>query len=288
VIRAIDRRRWVGTALPGAALLALLALRGAGAAPVDPRGWEECRGRLREAAAHRQRLTAAADSLASARRAAALAGDAPREARLLARGEALADSLRDAALAGLAQEFLCAETRRALLGEIDAALPSANGAETDTLRALRERVAAGLEAPVRAEFEVAPPQEADPPEILRLKAGYALDLVDRADRWLDRLTRERKRLVGERLRAEAGGLVADQWFFDERAALRVDTPRPATAGGAPARGALEDLLRADAGGPRGALAQIDAMEGWLRARRGELTTLADTLERRAERREREP
>lgn len=254
--------------------------------PPDPSAWEACRDGLRADAARRIRLTSIADSLAGERQGAIAAGDAAREARLLARGEAIADSLREAALASLAHEMICAETRRDLLSDIETRLAAAAGAERDTLLALRERVAAGAATPIRAEFELIPPGEGDPPEILRLKAGYARDLVDRAERWLERLARERQRLVQARLSAEAGGLVADQWFFDEHAALRVEGERPGE-GGAGAPGFLGLLLRDTAGGAPSALDLVDAMARWLREKRSTLTAAADSLELQAERRERE-
>jgi len=266
-------------------MLATAAASARGQAP-DPRVWEACRDGLRTEAARRARLTATADSLAAERQAAIAAGDAAREARLLARGEAIADSLREAALASLAHEILCAETRQDLLADIDARLPAATGAERDTLLALRQRVTAVAATPIRAEFELIPAGEGDPPEILRLKAGYARDLVDRAGRWLERLARERQRLVQARLSAEAGGLVADQWFYDENAALRVEGEPPGS-GGAGVPGFLGPLGRETAGAAATALELVDAMERWLRAKRSELTAAADSLERQAERRERE-
>lgn len=272
---------------PRALALALgLAATPAFAQPPDTSAWEACRDGLRADAARRARLTEIADSLAAERQGAIAAGDAAREQRLLARGEALADSLREAALASLAHELICAEMRRDLLSDIDARLPATGGAERETLLALRERVAAGAATPVRAEFELIPPGEGDPPEILRLKAGYARDLVDRAERWLERLARERQRLVQARLGAEAGGLVADQWFFDEHAALRVEGER-SSAGGAGAPGFLGQLLRDTGGGAPNALDLVDAMARWLREKRSELAAAADSLELQAERRERE-
>ena len=283
-----------GRALLLAALLALTA--GPDRAPAQTGGfpdleaWERCRQRVRTMTTHRAQLGRRADSLAVERRTAAVSGDRAREQRLLARGEALADSLREASLAGLAQELLCAEGARELIREIDARLGEAGAAERDSLLARRERVQRGAEAPVRAEFESAPAQEDDPAEILRLKAAYARDLIDRADRWRERLGRERQRLVRERLSTEAGALIADQWFFDEHAALRVESGRPEEDPGRDeAPGFLGQVLRE--GRPSGgltALELVDALESWLRGRRRELVAQADSLEREAAQREREP
>jgi hypothetical protein len=264
----------------------LICACGVAAQPLPLAAWERCREGAQADAVRRARLTSIADSLAAERRSAVAAGDAAREQRLLARGAAVADSLREAALAALAHELLCAETRRVLLLEIDERLGTASGVGRDSLLALRDRVSAGAAAPVRAEFDLVPPGEADPPEILRLKAGYARDLVDRVDRWLERLAVERQRLTRERLSAEAGGLVADQWFFDEHAALRVEGGR-AVAGGASAPGSLAELLRGTEGSAANAMELVSAMEKWLREKRAELAGEADTLEQQAARRERE-
>jgi len=280
------RRRRRRARLPWLAAFGLSIAAAAVGQPLDLTDWETCRDGLRADAARRARLTSIADSLAAQRRSAVDAGDAAREQRLLARGEAVADSLREAALAELAHELLCAERRRELRDAIETRLAPASGSERDSLLALRDRVSSGAVTPVRAEFDLVPPELDDPPEILRLKGGYARDLVDRADRWLERLGRERQRLVQERLSAEAGGLVADQWFFDERAALRVQAGRPMEEGAAPP-GFLGDLLRGGGRGAPNALELVDALERWLREKRSELVALADTLERQAQRRESE-
>jgi hypothetical protein len=261
-------------ALAAAGALAALAAA-AGATLPDLDAWRSCLEGVRDQTERRERWTRLADSLTVERRAAADAGDRSRERRLLARGEAVADSLRRAALEGLAQELACAALAEGALAEIDARLPAARGGERDSLLALRAEVVGAEAQPVRRQF--APPvlSADDPPEILRLKAGNLRDLADRAERWREQVSAERRRRQRERLRAEAGGLAADQAFFDDRAALR-----GGGAAGEWAPGAASDS------GP-GLSVRLDELESWLRRTRDELGARADSVEARASRQETE-
>ncbi|MBD3237636.1 MAG: hypothetical protein GF330_13100 [Candidatus Eisenbacteria bacterium] len=219
-----------------------------------------CRERSDSLANYRDRLIVSAESLAAQQARAAGRGDRDLEGRLLARGETLADSIRAVSVAYLAQRMRCQQLGGAL--------------------------------PLRADFPLPEAGEADPPTLLRQKAGYARDLIDRIDRWLATVGGERDRLAELRLAEEMRRLVEDQSVFDERGALEI--------GGGDALGILEDhpeapgllarLLQempgmAAAEEPEAVLA---ALETWLLERRSALVARASDLEAEALRRERGP
>lgn len=223
-------------------------------------GRELCQERSDSLAAYRDRLILAADSLAGLQAAAIRRGDQDLERRLLARGEALADSMRAVSAAYLAQRLLC------------------------------QRLGGTL--PLRADFPLPGAEEADPPMILRQKAGYARDLVDRIDRWLETIAAERDRIRELRLAEELRRLVQDESVFGERGALEV--------GGGGALGILEEhpeapgllaMLLQEMPGMAAAERPEDVLEalaGWLTARRGALIARAADLMSEAARRESGP
>jgi hypothetical protein len=223
--------------------------------------WQRCRQRADSLGAVRDRLFQSADSLALLRRAASALGDGSAEQLLLARGEALAESIRAVSAACLVQELRC------------------------------ERWGGSL--PLRAEFPVPTIDADDPPIILRQKAGYARDLTDRIDRWMETIGRERQRIEERRrLEAEARQLLLGESLFDEQSPLGIvgaaEPGIPEDYSTTP--GVLEGLMRempgmSELGSPEEVLRLL---EEWLFVRRDELVLKAVELEEEAACREREP
>jgi hypothetical protein len=253
-----------GARAAGIALLLVLLAGGAGSQtpgrtdPATPGREQRCRERSDSLASYRDRLIVAADSLAGLQARAAAAGGRDLERLLLARGEALADSIRAVSVAYLAQRMRCQQL--------------------------------GGTLPLRADFPLPAIEESDPATLLRQKAGFARDLVDRIDRWRETIAGERRRLAELRLADEMRRLVQDESLFDERGALAIG------AGGA--LGILED--HPEAPGLLARLLQempgmvaaerpeevLTALEEWLLERRSALVARASDLEAEALRRER--
>jgi hypothetical protein len=252
--------------------------------------WRECREGATRLLSLRAQLRATADTLAARRAAAAVRGDAAAERALLTRGEALADSLEQVATALLGAELRCAPVAQGLLDEIDAARAASRGAiAADSLRRLRDAVMGASTRSSRAEFALPEVGEDDPPEILRQKAAYAWDLMDRVERWLRVVAREERALAQERLAGDAARLVGDQAFFDDRATLGADRAPGGFGDTSPStlRGLLEQVV--------GVAANVETTEAvlarlrvFLAAERDALAQRAEELERETARREREP
>ena len=261
------------------------------------RSWLECRDRGVRLGGERARLQARADSLAVARAGARAAEETEREIALLARGEVLVDSLRALSAAALAQELLCEQARRRLLKELDAGIAGGGeGASSvgegalDSLFARRERVLAGGRPPLLAEFDLPAVGEDDPPDLLRQTAAYARDLGDRIDRWIEVVHAEEDRLARLRLAREAARLEADQAFFEDPATARGGRSG-AEAGRSYEAGVFGELIARMPGTVpegTGAEAVLEMLDRWLSAKREELMGEADTMDREADRREREP
>jgi len=270
--------------------LALWAGAPAAQAPlVLPSGaeWGACAERRERLVGRREALRAAAEALALQRAAAGTAGDAGLERSLLARGEALADSIERLSVALLAEALRCAPAAERLDGEIAAALTgsaAATEAQRETLLALQARVRRWGAGAGRAEFPLPEAGEGDPPEILRQKAAYARDLIDRAGRWREIVEREARRGDGERLAREASRMLADQAFFEERAAMALDA---AAAKAGDDFAALLAQAGEEAGGAGGAAEALARLRGFLAGRERELAQRAEELEREATRRESE-
>jgi hypothetical protein len=244
-----------------------------------------------------------ADSLAASRRRAAEGGRSTLERHLLARGEALAESIRAVAAARLAQELLCEPLASALIEHLDAQLirpdSSARQAPRDSLLELRGRLRREQIPAARLGLLAPQAEPEDPPEVLRQKAAYARDLVDRAERWRAMVSREAQRLADRaRVAQELRALLGDEQFFAEGPGFESqpwDLP-----GGSEALGAEEfagrggDLLVAlIAQMPERPEAEsveevLEILETWLARRASELERRAAEFEAEALRREREP
>lgn len=219
-----------------------------------------CRARADSLAAVAASMRTRADSLAQRRALSAASGDAAGERYWLMRSEALAETIRAVSAAYLAQRLICQR-----LGDV---------------------------LPLRAEFPLPEAEESDPPSILREKAGYARDLMDRSDRWLEIVAAERRRITESRLAAEAERLLFSERVLDEESALNVGGGAGrATLGDNPESPGLLSALLADMPG-RNELEQpedvLRALESWLTSRREALSARAQELEAEAARREMEP
>jgi hypothetical protein len=244
-----------------------------------------------------------ADSLAAARRRAADAGDRTLERRLLARGEALAESIRAVAAARLAQELLCEPLAASLLEQLDAELimpdTSMALATSDSLRELQRQLR--REQVPAARLGLLAPQAGpdDPPEVLRQKAAYARDLVDRAQRWRVMVAGEAQRLADRaRVQEELRSLLGDEQFFAEGPGLeRQPWGLPLGLDGLGGEqledGAEELLVALITQMPERPEAEtvgevLEILETYLAERASELERRADQLDAEALRREREP
>lgn len=261
--------------------------------------WQASVLRVDALEARRAALREAVLIAARERGEARAAGDAARERALLSRGEALADSIEQTGVALLAESLRRVPLAARLSEEIERAIgaaeagPSSAGGQVEErlaqLRALGARVRSVQVGTARGEFPLPEAAQEDPPEILRQKAAYARDLVDRADRWLGAVGDAAERLAEARLARDAERMLADQAFFDPQASLALD--RPGTGAREAAAGAFEGLLAQvsgqEAAGAVEAAEVLDLLRGYLESTRAELERRAAELEREAERRENE-
>ncbi|MCK4412755.1 MAG: hypothetical protein KAY32_04355 [Candidatus Eisenbacteria sp.] len=290
--------------LRGVLLTGVLHIGWCGVGAEEPdvmlRAWESCHHEGFRLAGRRAALQARSDSLAAARRQAAIAGDEGAERQWLAEGEELADSLRAVGAAALAQELLCAR----LAGELDVGLRAqlrgiegdAGGTHprrVDSLLALQERLAAGGGSTLQTEFTPPDLATADPPEVVRAKAAFVHDLIDRIDRWLALTARTRERWAQRRLMAEQALFRDDQGFFDDPVVLigEGSGERPDADLAGASRGGFARLLErmpGEIGAGEDPEAILDLLEAWLSERRGELARRAAEMDAEAVRRESEP
>ncbi len=283
-------------------LLGLTASAPLGATPWDEgvwAAWMQCRQQGSDLTAQRTALFGLADSLATARQEAAERQDRTLERRLLAQGEAVAESIRAVATAALAQELQCTRLRQELLERLDswqasllrAGAGSRDSSAVDSVLRLRGQLQAQEPPGVAAELSAPVAADDDPPEVLRLKAAYARDVIDRIERWRGLVLDEQRALASERLQAEARDLARDERFYDERAALEMHaSPADEFSPARGRRGLLRVLISQmpDMAGREVSADEIlDSLEQWLTARRSMLESRIAELEREAVRRESE-